>query len=245
MSVDKHSKIIDQIKKLFALSKSSNENEAALAFQKAQEIMFKHNIDQTDLVKDQIEDIIEIDFEMAKRFTVPHETLAYWVGKAFMVRPIKIRGLHTKMRFIGTKSDVSVGSYVYSFIINLSEEKAKDYIEILKRKDPSKDWRGKSPKVKQDYCFGFISAVVDKLKKIKEEREKSKPYEVQVENALILVKNDLIAQYVANQYKNLTQGKGSQSSYNRNHFNSGFQQGEKAGIHRGIGSKNNQLQIGV
>ncbi len=244
MTQDKYSKILDQIKKLFALSKSNNPNESALAFSKAQELMLKYNIEQSNLVKDQIEDIIEIDFEMSKRFTAPNESLAYWIGEAFFCKPIKIRGLHTKLRFIGTKSDIAVASYIYDFVMNLSEKYAVDYVNDLKKKNPNKDWRGKVAKIKQDHSFGFIVAITEKLKKIKEEKMMNNHPEIVVQNALMVVKNDLISQYIANQYKNLREGnKNNTVSYNKRHFENGFEKGEKTGLHKGLDKKSNQMYI--
>ena len=156
----------------------------------------------------------------------------------------RIRGLNSKMKFIGSKSDISVSTYIYSYIINLSEEKCKDYIDDLKAKSPNKDWRGKVPKLKQDFCYGFIYAVTEKLRQIKIENEKKNPYTVEVQNALMVVKNDNIAKYVAQQFKNLTQGKNNPVKYNRNHFDNGYVEGEKTGLYRGVGSKS-QLQIGA
>jgi len=242
MTQENHSKLIEQIKKLFSLSKSSNEHEASLALQKAQEMMRKYQIDNNDLINDQVEDIIEIDFEVSKKYNTSNSSLAYWIGQAFLVKPIMITNRAGKtIRFIGSKTDLSIATYVYSYMMNILEIKADDYIVNQKAKYPNKDWRGKVAKMKADYSFGFVEAVSEKLRKIKEESKPLTQYDSHVMNQLVVVKNDLIKQYLNKNYDNLKKTK-SHVSYNKDHFSAGFSEGERTGIHRGVGSKS-QIQI--
>lgn len=243
MTQEKHFKIIDQIRKLFSLSKSPNENEAALALEKARQLMVKYNIDQTDLASKDISDIIEIDFELAKD-NKPAESLSYWIGQAFSIRPILImrRDKSSKMRFIGSKTDVAVGTYIFSYMLDLIEVKSKEYIALLKAKNPNMDWRGRVLTIKKDYSQGFVKAVSAKLKQLKEDHEKANKYETEVTNALLVVKNSLINSYVNKTIGKVNPGKTFQVKYDRLHYSAGFDEGQKHGLHRGL-NKESQRAI--
>ncbi|HPR91733.1 MAG TPA: DUF2786 domain-containing protein [Candidatus Dojkabacteria bacterium] len=60
--------IIAKINKLFALAKSSNENEAAVAMAKAHELLTSYNLEMEDVIlkdKDKEEKVVEDDYGMA------------------------------------------------------------------------------------------------------------------------------------------------------------------------------------
>jgi hypothetical protein len=248
----KHAKILDQIKKLFSLSKSPNEYEAALALEKAHQLMLKYNIEHQDLAKDHVSDIVEIDFEMTKRYTIPTETLAYHVGQCFFIKPILIKtdkGCQDRLRFIGEVSDISVGTYVFSYLVSLLDTKVKEYLEIYKTKNQDKNLRGKSAKVKKDYSCGFVFALVKKFEEVKKENEKNNIknniYTAETCTALVIVKNELIKKYIEEQLGATYPGGPDPEEFNQNHFDAGYKEGDKYGIHRGIQGGNSHVQIGV
>ena len=87
----KYLKILDKIRKLLALSKSPNENEAAVALAMAQELMLRYNIDNIDLEQESTEDIIEIDFKISYQAEESSLRFVYWLGKAFFFKSILIK----------------------------------------------------------------------------------------------------------------------------------------------------------
>ena len=248
MSDEKFKQVIEKIKKCFALSKSDNENEAALALENARRMMLKYNIEQSDLVKNDVEDIEEIDFELASKFNTPATQLAYWVGKAFMVRPIIMKnktGYHkvsSKIRFIGATSDLSAGTYIWSYLLNIIENKSQEY--YLSVKHTKAKWAPlEAKKVKSDYAYGFVVSLSEKLKAMEEERKVKNPYEEQISNALVVVKDSLITKYINDSLGKLKTQKSS-ITYNKNHMEAGYSEGERTGIHKGVGSSNTQKSIG-
>lgn len=250
MSPENFTSIIEKIKKLFALGKSANEHEAALAMERARSMMLKYNIEQSDLAKNEIEDIIEIDFALNSKFNTPATTLAYWIGKGFNIKPIIIKtstGYHKsekKIRFIGTISDIAAGTYVYGYILNLINIKSKEYFEQI-RWSKSKWTPSGSKKAQTDYSYGFVNTIAKQLEAMEKEREIVNPYEVEVEKALVVVKNANIDKYIKD-----TLGKVKSSNtkvnYNREHYSAGAAEGSKHGIHKGVdGKSENQLAIGA
>lgn len=247
MSEEQYKSLVEKIKKLFALSKgNTTEEEAASAIAKAQALMLQYNIEQEDLAASEVEDIIELDVEISKRFNIPATSLASALGKAFMVRPLIVKtktGYH-KIRFIGSITDVQTVKYIFDYVNNLADVKSKDYFENKVRYTKNSWTPSSAKKVKSDYEYGFISSVNANLKKITEEREKANPYEAQVTQALVVVKSKRVDDYV-----NQTQGKiGTDKrtiSYNKNHFENGSIDGSKVGLYKGVSSKaDNQLCIG-
>jgi hypothetical protein len=66
MSTEELSKILDTIKKLFALGQSPNEAEASLAIAKAHQLLVKYNLDIADLKTDE-SNVIEEEFSKENR----------------------------------------------------------------------------------------------------------------------------------------------------------------------------------
>jgi hypothetical protein len=248
MSPEKHASIIEKIKKLFALSKSSNPNEAALALERARSLMIQYSIEQSELAVDQIEDIIEIDFAVSSRFNTPSTILSYWIGEAFFVKPLLSKthtGYHkvdNKIKFIGSKSDLAVATYVFSYVLSLMSEKSEEYYKSIKHTKEKWSPLG-AKKVKNDFSIGFIDAVCNKLKQLKADHEVAHKYETETLNALVVVKNDNIKKYVQEKYGK-TKATKSKMSYDKNHYGHGHVEGQKTGIFRGV-QHNSSPQLAI
>jgi hypothetical protein len=231
MEQPKYLKVLDQIRKLLALaSNNTNEHEAALALLKAKEIMLKYNIDNIDLEKDSKEDIIEVDFKISHSSEEYTLRFVYWLGKAFLVKPILIKRnigndkikFEKYIRFIGKTPDVAVSTFVFSYMMNILDQKSKEYSTKLKKR--------------KDYDLGFVTAVCDKLKKMEDERIIGQTfYEDHPENALIISSNALINQYIKEKYDDkLNEGKKLDIEFNPDNYMAGYLEGGKHGIFAGI-----------
>ena len=247
MSKEEYDKILAKIKKCFALGTSPNESESAAAILKARTLMMKYNIEQSELAASQVEDIEVLDIPMSARFGVSASSLAFNLGNAFMVKPILVKTktngkISTNMRFIGGITDIATVSYIYGYILNLADEKSKNYFEEKIRYTQDRWTPSTAKKVKSDYSYGFVSAINTKLKAIEAEHAKVNPYEAEVSNALVIVKSARIDKFVEE-----TQGKlktkTSKTSFSRTHFGEGHAAGEKTGIHRGVAGGSDQLQL--
>lgn len=241
--------IVEKIKKLFSLSNSSNPNESSLALAKAQQMMIQHGIDESQLVNKNITDIIEVDFEITKRFNTHVTHFAYHLGKTFNVRPILCKtrtGYHnvdSKITFIGDKEDIAVSTYVFGYILDLVNKKSDEYYESVRYKKAK--WTPiEAKKLKSDYAFGFICSIVEKLKEIQKQNAEKFKYQEQVSNALMVVKDKLIDEYIKNNVGKTKEGKAKNNTNNPEHFGKGQVEGSKYGVFKGVSSNNNNLQIG-
>lgn len=249
MSKEELSKVIEKVKKLFALGKSSNENEAALAIERARSMMLKYNIEQGDLAGE-VEDIIEVNISLATKNNLPAISLAIAIGKAFMISPLMLKTKNGKrvtekqLKFIGAVSDIAAGTYVYSYILNLAETKSVAYYEQIRyRKDR---WTpSEAKKVKSDYAYGFIQAIKIKLAAIEAERVVANPYETEVCNALVVVKDANIKKYMDEQIGDMKTTSVKGSGMSREHTGAGFAEGEKTGIHKGVSGRSEDRQLAI
>lgn len=232
MSDPKYIKVLDQIRKLLALATSPNEHEAALALSKAKELMLRYNIDNIDLEKDQAEDIIEVDFQISHSSEESSLRFVYWLGKAFLVKPILIKRnigedkikFEKYIRFIGKTADVAVSTYIFSYMMSFLDKKTKEY--------------SKKKKTQKDYSLGFITAVCDKLRKMEELRTAGMTfYEEHPENALVVTSNALINSYLKDKYQDkLNEGKAPEIESDAWDYLNGYKAGEKQGIFAGVGN---------
>lgn len=120
--------IVVKIKKLMALSKSGNENEAAFAAAKAQELLVKYNIEMS-----QVENV-KLDREETRLVSEFKELfgtnkiqwkrdLAFAVAKGNMCKGVSSG---TGMYFLGKKANVEVAQFMYEVIVRDIERIADD-----------------------------------------------------------------------------------------------------------------------
>jgi hypothetical protein len=116
-------KIVDKIKKLLALSESSNPHEAALAAQLAAELMMKHQIDEAmiqEVQQAQKESVEEFDFEKCGGNRKNYRgMLAAAIADFF---GCQILWRKSDLIFVGRKSDLNATSYLFKAVLNQIEE---------------------------------------------------------------------------------------------------------------------------
>ncbi len=198
--------------------------------------MLKYNIDNINLEKDSTEDIIEIDFKLSHQYEECSLRFVYWLGKAFLVRPIMIKRnigkdkikFENYIRFIGKTADVAVSTYIFSYMMSLLDSKGKSYTN--------------KPKLRKDYDLGFITAICKKLEKMEEDQIAGMTfYEDHPENDLVVTSNALINQYIQEKYADkLNEGKEQTIEFDPNSFRDGFEEGQKYGIFKGLEQREQQ-----
>lgn len=126
------SETIDKIKKLLALSSSSNPHEAAVALKRAQKLMELHNISKIDL------DLNEISEFRAKISSILKTGRIYAyvsgiVAKAIGVEHILLKknGSYSNVLFIGNKSQLELANYVFTVLTRQLAIVKKDYEKSL------------------------------------------------------------------------------------------------------------------
>lgn len=166
-------KIISKIQKLLALSKSTNEEEANLAFAKAKSLALNHDLDL------EIAAIQGIDTEEKQPFgeeeifngkiPVINKYVIHIIQDFFKVRAVYFTANRkTRITFFGRMNDIEIAKEVYCKLIQTFDWLWKNY----KAKHNYKN------NVKASYLFGLKSGLVAKLTQEKQNTFKNKILEL-------------------------------------------------------------------
>ena len=113
----KRAKVLDKIKKLLALSTSSNVNEAATAAAAAQRLMLEHKLTEVDVSESQDGQMFELSMGAAGFVSRWKFVLVTVVARAFFCEAIGLRmGARRKVRIVGQRGDVEISSQVFKYL---------------------------------------------------------------------------------------------------------------------------------
>ena len=136
--------VIEKVRKLLALSKSSNVNEAANAAKMAQKLMAKHAIeeamlDESDPAEDEdIEDDLLSSME-GSRIASWKSDLGYYVSRANGCRTYHSRQRRSsRIHIVGRPSDAAKARYMFAYLRNTIDELAK--AASKERGNPGRTW---------------------------------------------------------------------------------------------------------
>lgn len=172
-------KIIDKIRKLLALSESSNEHEAKLAMLKAQELLAKHKMTLKD-----VEGTEKI--EVKKHYTDVTFTKAKWKGRLASIIADNF-GCYVfystrntnRIVFLGKEEDVLVCEIILSYAIDcINSSVARLRREYYRDQMSAKGLEG-------DYAMGFLDGLKTSFNKQKSNNQ---------EWGLVLVKDEAVVE---------------------------------------------------
>ena len=120
--IDKN--IVEKINKLLALASSSNENEAAVAAQKASLLLAQYNLSLADLGSDDLTDITELVVETTTRFISWKMLLLCGIAEANGCQAFR-NDYSGKMKLIGSHASLIVCQHMYEYLSKTIERRAK------------------------------------------------------------------------------------------------------------------------
>ena len=171
--------VIIKIKKLFALSTSSNENEAQAALLKAQELLAKYKLSMRDVnghtmpSKDVSKKFTDITFKKATWKGL----LASLIADNFSVYVYYYTRGSNRVVFYGLKEDTETAAEVFEYAVEFITGKVRQLRQRYYR-------LGQSAKgLENDYAQGFIVGLKQKFDQQKRENQ---------EWALVLVKPQIV-----------------------------------------------------
>lgn len=160
-------KIIKKIKKLLALSESSNKNEAQNAMLKVQELLMKHKLSLAEVEKYNVEDI-KVD-EKITDFTF---TKAKWKGRLASIIADNLscycyyRTCRTHIiTFMGKEEDVLVCEITLKYAIDFIND------EVRKLKNEYRRDGHSIAGLETDYALGFIAGLEERFEEQKEKHQ--------------------------------------------------------------------------
>lgn len=223
-------KVVEKIKKLLALSESSNENEAQISLLKAQELLAKYKLSLKEVKEFKIynssikEKVSTVSFTKAKWKSELAQLIADNFGCYHF---FKTRGTNV-ITFFGREEDIIVCNIVLEYAVDCINNTVKKL-----RYQYSKE--GYSTKgLENDYALGFIEGLNNKFE---EQKRKNQEW------GLVLVKDaEVVESYGNKKFKRSidtsTQFKGYKEAYYQ-----GCKEGEKFSISDKIADGETEEQL--
>ena len=217
-------KIFDKIKKCLELSKSSNENEAAVALAQARKLMDLHQITMDDIDLAAVKRKRESSTAQ-ERPPIWETNLAYNIATIFGCCSTFGNGRYS---FVGLHGAPSVAAYAFSVLLRQILKKRHEYIRTLDKRLK----RTTKTRKADAYCIGWVLTATKKVK----------------EKELTQEEEALIEKYI-DTYMNVSGKMKPTCRINLdkdfNSLISGQDDGEKVNYFSGVGtSHNNPLKIG-
>lgn len=196
MSREGRDAIIERIKKLFNLAENNpNEHEAALAAERARQMLGAYDLCLADL-KEQPEAVIEKGHEIGKSYFPKWLTmLAGIVARHFNCRALYYTGWNSRVQFIGTTTDIAIAEYVFVYLRRTIEE-------IAKKTPTPNGMNGK--RWKESFKYGLVEGIAGNLKSMKRRSESVADEATQAKAGdLVVVKRDAVEAYIKGKYPKL------------------------------------------
>jgi hypothetical protein len=231
--MDKKTHVIDKIRKLLALSNSSNEHEAALAASHAQRLLSEHNLAMADIEPD------NKPHSADKVEATVSKTLPKWVRhlSAGVCTAFDCQAIHNpvvgKMTFIGVGADVQIAAYTFAYLDKTVRKLCTKYMKHHVNDNVANRQR---ELMRQSYYLGAVSTISSRLR----EQKVQTPI---TPGALVPIKEGLIKRAMSDLGPTRTV-KSRRSYVNSNAYTKGQEDGQQIGMHKGItGSSSTQKTI--
>ncbi|MGO9568842.1 MAG: DUF2786 domain-containing protein [Desulfomonilaceae bacterium] len=190
--------VVSKVRKLFELSNSSNENEAALAAAKARELLSRYNLSMADLPTDDMKNAVSVTEASVGVGRVVRnwvKGLLIHVACGFDCEHI-IRRRHGSipiLTFIGTTADAQIAVYTFRFLFRELNRLVDRSLPKLKREN--RFWSTSS--LRYAYLDGAVKRIGEK---IHSKTEKIRAAERQGCKELVLAKEQMIKIYMADAF---------------------------------------------
>ncbi|MCX2684048.1 DUF2786 domain-containing protein [Pseudomonas sp. DCB_AW] len=198
-------RVIRKIKRCLALSKSSNENEAATAMRQAQALMREYRLTELDV---RLSDVDEVQSEKSRAHRRPtwDRHLSAIVARVFSCRPLSYRhwcGTSGRMveraLFVGVTPAPQIAMYAYEALLAKLTQARLDYVSRVRS---GKSRSTYSPETAGDhFAIAWVSAVHGKIHELVPRGEEDLAIEQHSKGSgLVAVEsrdNALIEQYLA------------------------------------------------
>ncbi len=228
-------KFIARVEKLLALAGSSNENEAVLAMQKANELIEKYSLGQmTDRQRSPYAHVIInpgkccIQRYQRRICGILRDFFYVKVVYAFLYDP-RHDCRHKTIELFGTAENVAIGEYCYHFLEN--------QLAILWRQHRH-EYRGNSLRAKNSYYLGALNGFYKKLLGQRQTREESQGVpngtNALVVRDMLAAENRKIDAYIAQKFPRLASRRPTAAVVYSDTFKDGATAGGRINLHKGV-----------
>lgn len=238
MAEERLNSIADKIKKLFALSASNNPEEAALATERARQLLEKYNLTLTD-VEIKTADMIEKSITLTRSSKgTNYKNLPSWsyglleiLNEHFYVKALLVAShLNDNVVYIlGARKDVEVATYVFNYLFREVETLCNTYLKQFR------GTRGQDLKhTSYSYKLGAIAGIEQILTE-QRSRQKQKKARTQNGTELVVIKNEATEKFVNEKYPHIEEKNSNpQMRTEGDAIRAGIKEGRNIQIHRGV-----------
>ena len=160
-------RVIRKIKRCLALSKSSNENEAATAMRQAQALMREYRLTEVDVRLSDVGEVESEKYRVNRRPTWDRQLSAI-VAKAFGVRPLDVKKwsktagrVVARACFVGVTPAPQIAMYAYEALLTKLTQSRREYVSQVRagrrRSNYSPETAG------NHFALAWVSAVHGKI----------------------------------------------------------------------------------
>ncbi len=234
--------VITKVKKLFDLSKSSNESEAALAASKARELLSRYNLCTADLPLDDMRaglHVREASVQVGKILHSWVKGLLVHVATGFECEHLVKRtpGSVPSLTFIGTGADAQVALMTFQYLYDELNRMVEAALPELRREN--RGWNGASLR------FAYLDGAVRRIgERFHEEIRPIRDAEGIRCTDLVVAKEHVIDEYMANTFPFIRREYGRARSISAGAFRKGYHDAESLTLRGGqeSGAENKALE---
>lgn len=212
--------VLSKVRKLFELSNSPNENEAALAAAKARELLSRYNLSIADLPTDDMKDTIaatERSIGVGKVLRNWVKGLLFHIAQGFECDHIirRRREAGPILTFIGTPADTEVAIYTFQFLYRQLDRLVERALPRLKREN--RGWSAAALR------YAYLDGAVKRIG----ERFQEKTYTIRAAErhgcqALVLAKEQMIKDYMTTAFPHIRTEYGRRRAVSADAFEKGY-----------------------
>jgi hypothetical protein len=230
--------VLSKVRKLFELSNSPNENEAALAASKARELLARYNLSVADLPTDDIRSAIaptEASVRVAKVVKNWVKGLLIHIADGFECQHIMRRrkGSNAILSFIGTPADAEIAVYTFQFLYRQLHRLVEGALPNLKR--GNRGWS--TAALKSAYLEGAVKRIGEKF------RAQTQPIRAAEHHnckELVLAKDRIIKNYMATAFPNIRMEYGRRRIVSAAAFDKGYSDAGTINLRPGIAEEDSE-----
>ncbi len=227
--------VVSKVRKLFELSNSSNENEAALAAAKARELLSRYNLGMADLPTDNIKSAIEVTEATVGVGSVVRnwvKGLLIHVACGFDCEHIIRRrnGSNPILAFIGTTADAEIALCTFRFLFRDLNRLVNQALPKLKRQNGF--WSTSS--LRYAYLDGAVKRIGERFE---QQTEKIREAERQGCKDLVLAKEQMIRTYMADTFPYIRTEHSKRRVISAGAFEQGYRDADVIALAPGIAKK--------
>lgn len=224
--------VLAKVRKLFELSNSPNEHEAALAAAKARELLARYNLSIADLPAEAAVNALaptEASVKVGKAVRNWVKGLLFHVAEGFECQHIirRRKGCNATLSFIGTPADAQVAVYTFQFLFRQLDRFVERALPGLKREN--RGWS--TAALKHAYLDGAVKRVGERFR---EQADRIRAAERRTCTDLVLAKERMIRTYMATAFPNIKLEYGRRRMVSAAAFDRGYRDAGAIALRPGV-----------